>query len=466
MIAMRHVIRLVAIGVLASTLVGCGGGAGDQGLLSPARECSSDSVARLAVPDQAQQGRNVELALVSCGPVLSQLHWTQTAGPALASLSMRSPALSVEPLQPARYRFEVRFRDEQGRSHQGQAEFAVAIGDALALGLTVRGEPAVWAGGAVSVRAWPQGLSPAEQEATAPTWSVVDGPAVELAQAEGWALNFDAPQVDRDSLLRLRARLSLPDGRTATQDFSLLVQPPPHPAAHPLFVGSNGATRVYPYLEDGPYAAALADCVYAPSLSWTDPNNVCDLKRLPLLGQATNGAVPSVEQVMQRVVVSNDWMAEVFENFLRTQDSFGDFRRMLAATTAVVIGGRVKPSYYWNVTGAIYLDADHLWLTPEQRDTVSEASDPRSGFAGELDYSSPWRYVLNNRYAQGSYPVQERKTRDLAALRYDLGWLLYHELTHAADFIPPRIHTLLRADLHVYDSSPALTASLDLLRVT
>jgi hypothetical protein len=459
---MRHSMRLSTwVVVLAVALTACGGGS-DPDALPLGGECLSGSVARVVVPEQARQGRNIELAVLSCGPALGHLHWTQIEGPELALLSARSPALSVEPLQAGAHRFEVRLQDDQGHRYQGQVAFTVAAGDASQPGLTVRGEPSVWAGGALSLRAWPQGLSPAEQDAATLTWTVIDGPATDLAKAQGWALNFNAPQVDHDSLLRLRATLSLPDGRSAGQDFSLLVQPPPHPAVNLLFVGSNAATRAYPYLENGPYAAALADCVYAPRLSWTNPNNLCDLTRLPLLGQATNGAMPSVEQVMQRVVVSNDWMAEVFENFLRTQDSFGDFRRMLAATTAIVIGGRVRPSYYWNVTGAIYLDAGYLWLTPEQRDTVSEASDPRSGFAGELNYSSPWRYVLNDQYAQGSYPVHERKTRDIAALRYELGWLLYHELTHAADFIPPRVHTLLRPDLHVYESSPALTASQDL----
>ena len=51
-----------------------------------------------------------------------------------------------------------------------------------------------------------------------------------------------------------------------------------------------------------------------------------------------------------------------------------ELRRMLAATTAIVIGGRVRPSFYWSATGAIYLDASYLWLTPEQF-TVLPVSD-------------------------------------------------------------------------------------------
>ncbi|MDP0964773.1 hypothetical protein Q6264_28200, partial [Klebsiella pneumoniae] len=90
-----------------------------------------------------------------------------------------------------------------------------------------------------------------------------------------------------------------------------------------------------------------------------------------------------------------------FEAFLREQDAHGDFRRLLNATTAIVIGGRVRPSFYWNATGAIYLDADYLWQTPQERDTVSEAPDPRSNFAADLAFKTLWRYVQNNQAVGG-----------------------------------------------------------------
>ena len=48
--------------------------------------------------------------------------------------------------------------------------------------------------------------------------------------------------------------------------------------------------------------------------------------------------MPSVEQVMNRVLVSNDWMGEVFERFLREQDVHGDFRRLLIAAGGKVVG--------------------------------------------------------------------------------------------------------------------------------
>jgi hypothetical protein len=169
--------------------------------------------------------------------------------------------------------------------------------------------------------------------------------------------------------------------------------------------------------------------------------------------------------VMARVLVSNDWMGQRFEAFLREQDVHGDFRRLLNATTAIVIGGRVRPAFYWSATGAIYLDADHLWQTPAERDSVSEAPDPRSDYGNDLAYAMLWRYVQGNASVGGRPPVLERASRNSAALIPALGRLLYHELTHASDFLPPRVHLLLNTGLRVYEAVPGNTAS-EQLRAT
>ncbi|MCX2862018.1 hypothetical protein OOZ63_09215 [Paucibacter sp. PLA-PC-4] len=460
-------IKVVGVVGLALLLGACGGGGGAADPAPPpvvppvSASCEPGSVARLAREVTIQAGRATELALLACGgSALAEPRWQQTAGPGLALLSARSPALSIEPTLPGSYRLTLSFRDARAASHT--AELALEVAPAAAgPSLSVRGEPSVWGGGSLSLRAWAPGLSSSELAGAQWYWEQLDGPAATLERRDSARLVFKAPAVSVDSLLRLRAQLNLADGRSASDEFTLLVQPPPQPAANPLFDGDNPASRVYPWLSDGPHARALSDCIYHPGLS-SSPNNLCTLARLPLLGQQTAGAVPTVEQVMQRLLVSNDWMAEVFERFLREEDPHGDFRRMLNASTAVVIGARVRPAFYWGATGAIYLDGAYLWMTPEQLDTLSESPDPRSAYGAALAYSTPWRYVLDNRHAIPAYPVAERPTRTLAALRYELARLLYHELAHAADFVPPRVQIGLGGALRVYEASPALTASQDL----
>ncbi|PTT86967.1 hypothetical protein DBR42_12700, partial [Pelomonas sp. HMWF004] len=451
--------------MLCLLLAACGGGGGsDAPAPAPApdtvpplgTQCLAGSVARLALPAAATAGRNQELALLACpGARLDRVQWRQTDGATLALGSARSQALSLAPAAAGRYAFGLDFTDARGASRSGTAEFtAAAPGGSAAL--VIRGEPSVWAGGQTSLRAWVDSLPVADYPLAKVRWSRIDGPEVALGDTAQWRVIFTAPAVAEDSLLRLRAEVTLADGRSLVQDFSLLVQPVPAPAASPLFGAGNLTSRTYPYVATSPHAAALRECIYTPALSNA---SLCTLSRLPLLGTETRGDLPTVEQVMARVLVSNDWMGQRFEAFLREQDTSGDFRRLLNATTAVVIGGRVRPAFYWSATGAIYLDADYLWQTAAERDSVSEAPDPRSDYGNDLAYASLWRYVLNNKSAGGRSPVLERASRDSAALIPTLGRLLYHELTHANDFLPPRSHLLLNGSLRVYEAVPANTAS-------
>ena len=451
-------------GLALVSLAACGGGGGGGAGGNPAppsptvagvgERCEGTALARFDSEPMAA-GRTGELHLLSCGAVLDSLQWSQTEGPPLALLSARSPSLALHPTLPGSYRFSVRFRDTAGVSHSGSV--GVNVGAAgPARSLLTRGEPSVWAGGQLSLRAGPQGISTAELLNSSTRWEQLSGPAADLGSSNTARLVFRAPEVNRDELVVLRATLTLADGSQLQDQFRLLVQPQPLRASAPLFDGSSPATRVYPYLENGPHASALSRCIYSPALS-NQPNNLCTLGELPLLGQVSSA--PSVEQVMQRLLVSNDWMGEAFERFLREQDPQGDFRRMLASTTAVVIGGRVRPSFYWSATGAIYIDAAYLWQTPEQRDTVSEAADPRAGNGPLLQYSMPWRYVRNNDYTAPARPVAERGSRSLESLRYELARLMYHELAHAADFLPPRSHGSLNRGQLVYQAVPSQTTS-------
>jgi hypothetical protein len=195
---------------------------------------------------------------------------------------------------------------------------------------------------------------------------------------------------------------------------------------------------VHAYKAASKYAGVLASCVYDINLRYASSTNtnVCPFSKLPLIGQDAGGFMTTVEQVMDHVVVSHDWMGANFENYLRTQDTNGDFRQLLGSVTAVVIGSHVRPSFYYIGTGAIYLDAENLWLTPAERDVINEAPDYRSSFGSELQYIMPWRYVINNNRARLSFPKTSRISRSVDYLTYELGDLLYHELAHANDFMP------------------------------
>ncbi|MGZ8994777.1 MAG: hypothetical protein ACXW16_12245, partial [Burkholderiaceae bacterium] len=388
------------------------------------------------------------------------VQWTQTAGPAVALVSAKSQAISFEPPSVDTYGFSVTFLDAAGA--QQTANVSVnAVAPSAAAAVLVRVDHAAREGGNVSLRAWPA-LAGGETN----TWTQTAGPQVTLDASDPNRVLFTAPQVTRDTALTFRVTRRTAAGGTDTDDVFVLVedyaQAPPDPSGTLPFVFSDlHVSRTYPYRSAGPFAGALVRCTYEANLQYTGGStNLCPLSTLPFLDQTTMGAVPTVDQIMDRVVVSHDWMGEVFEQLLRTQGSQADILRLFNGVTAIVIGAQVRPSFYYALTGAIYLDADNFWLTGAQRDVINEAPDFRSDFDRDLMYSGVWRYTQNNQNIFLAFPATSRLSRDLTYLLAEAGWLLYHELAHASDFMPPAARASLNNSLSAWGNiSPRFQAS-------
>ena len=162
---------------------------------------------------------------------------------------------------------------------------------------------------------------------------------------------------------------------------------------------------------------------------------------------------------MDRVVVSHQWMGQRFKEFLQNSDPQGDFKNLLRATTAIVISYDVRPSYYWVVTGAIHLDPNNFWLTPDERDTINEAPDYRASFGDSLNFVMPWRYVKDNTYASFYYPEDMRVSRDASDGLYSLASLMYHELAHANDFFAQSSWASLNRNDRILDAAEKVLQS-------
>jgi hypothetical protein len=147
--------------------------------------------------------------------------------------------------------------------------------------------------------------------------------------------------------------------------------------------------------------------------------------------------VPEIDDIMQRLVVSHDWMGERFGEALALLP--WEILDLMGAVTAIVIDDDIRPSYYSSLTGAIYLDPATLWLTNEEKATVSTEPDYRAGFGAELGFRSLGRYVLNDDYAYDYYPLDGTQEREIEDILYRLSALLLHELGHANDYFPPSI---------------------------
>ena len=185
---------------------------------------------------------------------------------------------------------------------------------------------------------------------------------------------------------------------------------------------------VEPYDAESPYRTVLKECVTAERMEES-----CSLSVLPLIGR--EHAEPTVDDIMQRVVVSHPWMGERFREMLQWYLP-EDIRQLLKSVTAIVIDDDVIPSYYSSLTGVIYIDPDYLWLSLAEKDTISDEEDSRSSFAWELQFYTLARYVMDNDYAFDYGSATETGPRPIGNLDMPLAAVLYHELAHANDRFP------------------------------
>ena len=201
------------------------------------------------------------------------------------------------------------------------------------------------------------------------------------------------------------------------------------------------------YAADSPYAPVLKACATA-----SDEAHLCTLQTLPLLG--TTAPNPTVAAVMDRVLVSDPWMgdrlAQVLEQFPP------DLLTLFKGVTAVVIDGDINPAYYSISSAALYLNPADLWLTNEEKATISQVPDYRSDFGAQLQFVPLGRYVLGNQYAYNYYPLDGTDTRQLSDILYPMARMLYHELAHANDFLPVAQQQSIDPQLTPYRAAIAL----------
>ncbi|WP_297895916.1 hypothetical protein [Shewanella sp.] len=437
-------IRLLGLISCSALLVACGGGDsetdGGGGTVTPptsniprctstipALVTTSSSSIRFQTEAQYVAGQSSAIIANIQNRDSQDLHfrWQQIDGPAIELVSQNSPVLAFDIPASGSYRFSLHVT---GSSIDVTGEIGINADVATDGLLNIRQDHQVVEGNGVSLRIGQQaGLS-----ATNISWCIASGPDISLDLSDPFRPLFTAPTASQDTVLRLQASANINGSQVKDDAFVLTTAAPAISSQY----FDTPVARTYAYSGDSPYANALTSCVYSNQL-----NNACTINQLPLIGQISNTL--DTEAILDRVLVSHDWMGDNFAAFLTQMDPNSDFARLLQSVTAVVISYDVRPSFYWVLTGAIYLDPNDLWLTPAQRDSINEAPDYRSDFGNDLNFIMPWRYVKDNQYASQGFPVTTRATRTLTQITPDLASLLYHELAHANDFFPRSVHASL-----------------------
>ncbi|MDP2559676.1 hypothetical protein [Psychrobium sp. 1_MG-2023] len=429
---MRYASRLLALCAIG-TLVGCGS-SGSAKLTGESNDNNNETPRTLVISGDLTPAVGQSVALMAMIEGLSSdsstIEWQQTSGANVELVATNSAVLAFDIKLAGSYGFSVNVTEESGKNYTKEISLTTTDTNNL---LNIRRDHAAREGNKVSLKLSapvdPDTGNVVSGNYTNIKWAQVSGPAVTFNEKNinETVVIFNAPSVDKDTVLEFTATATHPNGETYNDSAYVLVQNTQNIKANAVF--DSPVARVHAYNSNSRYAQATEQCVYSNYFAVP-----CSMSQLNLIGQ--DHTKPTVEDIMDRVVTSHPWMAENFKMFLEQQDVHGDFKHLLRSVSAIVISYDIRPSFYWVRTGAIYLDPEFFWLTPAQRDVIDVAPDFRSEFGQELQYIMPWRYVKNNQYAGNYYPKDLRITRTIEDLVPNLAPLLYHELAHANDIFP------------------------------
>ena len=416
---MKNILILLT---LLPLIYACGGGGGGDKDNDAA--VSGDAPTIIALDEDAKVSQAIELLLFTPDMSVTDILWQQTSGQLVTFLAQTSKVISFTPTVAGQYSFDVSFTLENGTSTKLDYTLTVSAEQSY---ISARLGHAVLEGNKVSLRA----AINDDVSATALVWQQISGPNVSFTESDTngqYAVFFDAPAVEKDTLLTFSVSA---DGHSDIVGI-IIENAVTINSGQSDIAYKERLARVFPFINNSPYADVLVGCVYSNEINF---NDTCQFNELPLIAQDTT--TPSIDDIMDRVVVSHHWMGENFRAFLENNDPHDDFKNLLRATTAIVISYDVRPSYYWVVTGAIHLDANYFWLSPDERDTINQARDFRADFGNDLAFVMPWRYVKDNDYTTTYIAQNDRVSRQPEDILFGLTSLMYHELAHANDFFPP-----------------------------
>ncbi|GAA5219274.1 hypothetical protein ACFSJ3_18790 [Corallincola platygyrae] len=438
---------LISAAMMIALLSGCGGGGGSGGENDIPETPPASTDIQILQSGQITSSGSIALYLDGVDP--QSATWRQLSGPPLEVIDESQGLLGLSLASSAGdYSFEITYQ-KNGEASSETISFSSEVGN-LDLPFVVRQDRTVIEGTEFSLRAELSDGTQLEEV----NWQQTDGPTV-LLDADNELLFVTAPSIAEPVILAFEATAEL-QGQMVSDTAWVQVLPAESIPDNAYF--DDPVADVTPFTESA-YSASLSRCAYNNQLT-----SSCLLEQLPLLAEDAmrqGASAPTTDQIMDRVLVSHQWMGEAFKDFLNAQQH-DDFHQLLSAVTAVVISYDIRPSFYWAATGAIYLDAENLWRTAQQRDFINQQPDYRSGFGQTLQFDMLWRYTKDNQYAYRSIPRTNRDSRAIEDLSYRFSALLYHELAHANDFFPPSEH----ANLSPQDSALSATLKLTWLSET
>ncbi len=184
------------------------------------------------------------------------------------------------------------------------------------------------------------------------------------------------------------------------------------------------------YKEDSPHSEYLNECVFS-----VGSDVPCVLSPLPMMGMEHE--VLTVQDIMDRVAVSHEWMGGRLEEVLNRFPA--DALQLFKPLTTIYITSEIRPAYFSPRRSEIYFDPAYLWQSRTEKVTINQEEDYRSSFDDMLDFRVVRRYVINGEPAYLNPPLIGEETREFEDLVMLAIRVLFHELAHANDIFPPPI---------------------------
>ncbi|PID43897.1 MAG: hypothetical protein CSB48_03695 [Proteobacteria bacterium] len=369
----------------------------------------------------------VVMAVMNDLKSIASVSWVQLSGPEVELPGPASKLVSFVPAGVGYYRFRSDIRFDDGETAEHEFSFSVVASESL---VNIKLDRSVLMGQEVSLRAW---LDDSLQGKNV-FWESLNTPEVEFFRDPGdpRLIHFTAPDIGNDSAILFKVSVSDSGGEELASDVVIvLVERAEELSRDYRQLFSHRLARVHPFVADGPFHEDLVYCIYSNQIF---SDTTCSFLKLPLTGMYKES--PEIADIMDRVVVSHDWMGRRFEEFLRLDEDNRDFVKLFRSVTGIVISEDISSSFFHAGTGALYLRPRILALTPAERATLFEPSTLPAG--NDLSFFTRWRYMLDGLpvVSGGVIPYHSRETLRMEELQYEIARTLYHELAHAADYFP------------------------------
>ena len=196
---------------------------------------------------------------------------------------------------------------------------------------------------------------------------------------------------------------------------------------------------------NGPYKSSLLRCAQVSAQS------PCTLGELPMIGQATTD--PTVQDIMNRVVITHDWAGVRFEQILQRLPS--QTLRLFKPVTLVYIGSENEYTQYSYDLGSLRIKIDDLWINETERKAVYSSSNapatnaPASASADNgLQFEPRIRWMLGAENVYDGFATVDRQYQQITIA---VGMAIYEFLAYPNNFARADSYGLMVASQYPND---------------